>query len=109
MSLDHLIGEQPDRLRDCHAERLRRLEIADQLQRGWLTDREIAGLGPLQDAIDVRRGLTVEILELGAVADEGAELGPPAGVDDRSGSGSSRRGRGSAERARSWPHRPRSA
>jgi hypothetical protein len=82
-SLDHLVGQHQDRLRDCHAKSPGRLEIADQLERRRLTDRQVSRLRALQDAIDVGRGLPVEILRFRAVADERAERGPPAGVGDR--------------------------
>ena len=50
---DHLIGALQERLRDGEAERLGGLEIDDQLEfRRWL-DRQIAGLGALENTIDI--------------------------------------------------------
>src|SRR5205823_14537068 len=43
-SLDHLISPEQQRLRDRQPERLRRLEIDDQLKLRSLTDREVAGV-----------------------------------------------------------------
>jgi hypothetical protein len=46
--LDHFVGAGEERGRDYKAERLRRLEIDDQLERGRLLDRNIGGLGSFQ-------------------------------------------------------------
>ena len=48
-SFDHRVGAGEDRLRDCQAEGLRRLEIDDQLERGRLLNRQIGGLGAVED------------------------------------------------------------
>jgi hypothetical protein len=48
-SLDHLIGAGKDRWRDCQAEGLGGLEIDDQLECCRLLDRQIGGLGAVED------------------------------------------------------------
>ena len=42
---DHLVRAREQRLRDCEAERLRRLQIDDQLELGRLLDGQAGGLG----------------------------------------------------------------
>jgi hypothetical protein len=46
-----LIRPTQDRLRNRHAERLRRLHVDDQLELGRLLDRQIGGLGALEDLL----------------------------------------------------------
>jgi hypothetical protein len=48
------------------------LQIADQLERGRLTDRQLAGLGSAQDTVDVPRRLPEKVARLRAVPDERA-------------------------------------
>src|SRR3954447_11401185 len=47
--LDNLVGARQHRLRHSEAERLRGLEIDDQLENRRLVDRQIGGLGALED------------------------------------------------------------
>ena len=54
--LDHLIRPLQERLRDRQPERLRRLEVDHQLERGRLLDGQIGRSGALQDLVDVGRG-----------------------------------------------------
>src|SRR5207248_9869848 len=68
-SLHDLISQQQDRLWDRHAERLGRLDIADQLERGRLPDGQVPRFRALQNAIDVSRRLPEEIGRLLAVVD----------------------------------------
>src|SRR5712691_6505204 len=56
--MDQLIRAQQQGLRDRQAERLRGLEVDDQLELGRLLHRQVGGLGALQDLIHVRGGLT---------------------------------------------------
>src|SRR5216683_851448 len=49
---DHLVGEGQQCRGNFQAERLSRLEIEHQLEFGWLLDRQIAGLGALEDLVD---------------------------------------------------------
>ena len=69
---DHLIGALQERLRDGEAERLGGLEIDDQLEfRRWL-DRQIAGLGALENTIDICRRTPVEVGQINAVRNKTA-------------------------------------
>jgi hypothetical protein len=47
--LDHVVGPQQQRVRDREAERLRRLQIDDELELGGLLDRLVGGLRALED------------------------------------------------------------
>src|SRR5262245_21859824 len=51
-SLDHPVGTSQDERRDRHAERNGRSQVDDQLHCRRQLDREIAGLGALQDPVD---------------------------------------------------------
>jgi len=59
-SLDRLIRPQQQRRRNREAERLRGLEVDDQLELGGLLDGKISRLGALQDPVDVSGGPVVE-------------------------------------------------
>ena len=48
VSLDHLVGAAEQRRRHFEAKRFRSLEIDNQLELGWLFDRQIAGLAPFK-------------------------------------------------------------
>ena len=50
---DHLVGDRKYTRRNSQGERLGGLEIDDQLELGWLLDREIAGLRTTQNLVDV--------------------------------------------------------
>src|SRR5439155_22135231 len=52
-SFNDLIRPQQERWRDREAERLRGLHIEDQLELRRLLDREVGGLGALENAIRV--------------------------------------------------------
>jgi len=54
--LDDLVGEVEDRGWDRHADRLGGLQVDDKQEFGWLLDREISGLGALQDFVDITGG-----------------------------------------------------
>ena len=55
LSLDDLVGSKQNRLRDRKSERLRGLQIDDQLELGGLLDRKIGRFGTFHDLIDKRR------------------------------------------------------
>jgi hypothetical protein len=50
-SLDHLVGAGDEQRRQVEAERARSLEIDRQIELGWQLDRQIGGLGALQDSV----------------------------------------------------------
>ena len=51
--LDHLVGADHQRLRECEAKRLRGLEIDGKLELGGQLNWQVAGFGALENAIDV--------------------------------------------------------
>jgi len=55
-SLDHLIRPRQQRGRDGEAEGLGGPHVHEQTKRRWLLDREIGGLGPLEDLVDEHGG-----------------------------------------------------
>jgi hypothetical protein len=55
VSFDDLIGEIEDRLGDRQGEFSRGLEVDDQLECCRLLDRQVGGLGALEDLIDKGR------------------------------------------------------
>src|SRR5882762_6862333 len=57
--LDHLGGAGEDRWRHREAERLRGLEIDDQLECGWLLHRQIGRLGALKDLSGINANLAI--------------------------------------------------
>src|SRR5262249_58919402 len=49
-SLDDLVGEHEHLIGDTEAERLRGFEVNDQLELGWLDDRQVCWLFAFEDA-----------------------------------------------------------
>src|SRR5215470_6976683 len=58
-SLDNLVGSHEYGLWDRQAQRLRGLEVDDQLELGRLLDRDVTGRRAPQDFVDERRGAFV--------------------------------------------------
>jgi hypothetical protein len=54
--LDDLVGAQQERLWHRQPDRLGGREIDDQLEFSRLLDRDIGGLGPMQNLVDELRG-----------------------------------------------------
>src|SRR5215467_4716356 len=54
--LDHFIRPRQQRLRDRQAKGFGGLEVDDQLELGGLLDRQVAGLGALEDLVDIDGG-----------------------------------------------------
>ena len=70
--LDHLVGEGEDRLRHREAERLRRLQIDEQLELRRLLHRQFRRFRPFEDLVDVCRRLSVLRREIGSVRGKAA-------------------------------------
>jgi hypothetical protein len=66
-------GQQ--RFWDGEAERLGGLEVDDQFEFGWLHNRQIGGLLPLENSTDIDAALTTHFLEVRPVADQAARVG----------------------------------
>jgi hypothetical protein len=60
-SFDHLVGAHEQRERDGEAERLRSLEVDEQLDLGGLLEREISGLRVFEDTALIDAHLAVRI------------------------------------------------
>src|SRR5438552_16035515 len=52
-SFKHLVGEREQLRRDFEAQRLRGRDVEDQLVLGRQLDRQVAGLGPFENAADI--------------------------------------------------------
>src|SRR6516162_1894765 len=84
MLFDDLVGAGKDRRRDCEAERLRSLEIDDEIEFYWLLDRQVAGLGTLQDLVDVARSSSEIVRDIRAIGHQPAVVCKFAlGIDRR--------------------------
>src|SRR2546425_8792175 len=58
---DDVVRPPQHRRRDRQAERLRRLEVDDQLELRWLLDGQIAGLRTLENLVHVGRGAPEQV------------------------------------------------
>jgi hypothetical protein len=61
--LDHLVGSGEQYRRNVNAERLRSLEVHDQLELYWLLDRDVGRLRPTEDLVDIICGTPEQIRE----------------------------------------------
>src|SRR5437870_10142282 len=75
-SLNDLIRSQQQRWRDGEAEGLRGLQVDDQLELGGLLDRQVGGLGPLQNPVDIPGSDTPALEEIASIGDETTALDP---------------------------------
>src|SRR5215831_5908739 len=55
-SLDHLVGEQQERLRDRQAERLGGGQVDDEIELGGLLDRDVTRLRPAENLVNIISG-----------------------------------------------------
>src|SRR2546422_6050900 len=55
---DHLVGAGEERRWHSNAKRIGGFHIYDQLETSWLLDRQIGGLGALEDFFDVHSTLS---------------------------------------------------
>src|SRR5262249_47164963 len=69
---DHLVGDGEQRRRNFKAERLRRLEIDDDLEFGGQHDREFGWLGAFENAAGVNPSLLILTCYVRSIADEPA-------------------------------------
>src|SRR6516225_8092212 len=81
--LDQLVGAGEDRGRDRDAERLRCLEVNDQLETGRLLDRQIGGLLALEDPAGISAGLAPDINVVNSITDQAASCREVAPHVDR--------------------------
>ena len=77
--LDHLVRPQQQGLRDCEAEGLGGLKVDHQLELRRLFDRQVRGLGALEDFVDVGGGTAEQIWNVRTVGYE-----PPTSTLSRS-------------------------
>src|SRR5262245_56985714 len=61
---DHLIGAGQECLWDHKAERLGRVEIDDEIELGWLLDRNFGGFYPAQNLVHQPGGASEEVREI---------------------------------------------
>src|SRR5436305_7159268 len=73
-SFDHLVGAREQVRRNFKTEHPRGLRVDDQLELGGLLDRQVGGLGALENAADIHALLPVHIHDIGSVAYEPADL-----------------------------------
>jgi hypothetical protein len=50
-------------------------EVDHQFERGRLKHRQVGGVGPFEDAADVDADLTIRVRNVGAIADQAADIG----------------------------------
>src|SRR5262249_17307589 len=79
---DHFVGGGLQGQRDGKAERLRGLEVDDQLELGRLLDRKRGRRRALENARDIGAGAAVIVVRVAAVADQPAGQGELARVVD---------------------------
>src|SRR5690348_5931808 len=85
-SFDDLVGAVEDRWRHGETERLRGLEVDDQLECCRLLHRQIRRFGAFEDLPNVIADLAKDSREARSIADQAAGIGEiTVGIDDRNG------------------------
>src|SRR6266481_6884568 len=74
-SLDHLVGEQLDRVRYLNAECPRRLHVDDELELAGLQNRQVGGLRALEDSTGVDADLMPRVQIIGPITHQPSDLG----------------------------------
>src|SRR5262252_10945840 len=72
--LDQLIRPLQHRRRERQAEGLGGLEVDDELELRGLLDRQVGGLGPLEDLVHIDRGAAEQVVEAGGLRDQTARF-----------------------------------
>src|ERR1700730_17418672 len=70
LSFDDIVGEGEERRRDCEAERLRGLEVNDQLEFRRLLDREVGRFRAFEDFVHVDHASTQQIAKVRTIGYE---------------------------------------
>src|SRR5262249_29031156 len=73
-SFDHHVGAREQRRRDLKAERPGRLQVDDELEFRRLQDRQVGGLGALEDLTGVGAELTIHATDILLDFNDGAGL-----------------------------------
>src|SRR5262245_38911554 len=73
-SLNDLVGSHQHRRRDRQAEKLGRSQVEDELEAGGLLNRKVFRLGPLEELVDVTRGIPELIKNARAEAHENTRV-----------------------------------
>src|SRR5262245_14899235 len=71
-SLDHLVGEQLNRVRHLNAKCPCRLQVDDELELAGLQNRQVGGLRALEDSTGVDADLSVILYQTDSVTDKPA-------------------------------------
>jgi hypothetical protein len=75
-------GAAEDRSRDRQAELASGLEVDDKTEPDRLLDRQVAGLGPLEDAVDIVCGAAKVVCHIGPIGHQATVVGIVAlGID----------------------------
>src|SRR4030095_15252800 len=69
-SFDHLVGEHEHLIGGTEAERLCGFEVNDQLELGWLDDRQVCWLFAFEDAPGIAADLAPRFGLAGSIADQ---------------------------------------